>query len=148
MYKNSYKKFTKSRGFSLIELIVAIVVLSLGLTGVLLAFNYAVRGSADPVLHKQALSIAEEKIAECQMLEYAAAKNQCDGVKLDKYADGTAIEDATVTIKTTSTKVCKQDESEDQCPDGVEIKVTVTPKGNSNHSVVLYAYRTDWASKI
>ena len=142
MYKNSHKNFAKSRGFSLIELIVAIVVLSLGLTGVLLAFNYAVRGSADPVLHKQALSIAEEKIAECRMLNFDDAAAQCKGVKLDKYADDTDITDATVTIETNSKEVCQNVGT--NCYPGAEIKVTVTPNGNSNHSVVLYAYRTDW----
>lgn len=142
MYKNSHKNFAKSRGFSLIELIVAIVVLSLGLTGVLLAFNYAVRGSADPVLHKQALSIAEEKIAECRMLEYTDAKNQCSGVKTDERANGDKLKDISVDIKTTDTEIicvgsgCNKE--------AIDIEVTATPNNSSKHSVVLHSYRTNW----
>lgn len=145
MYKNSYKKFTKSRGFSLIELIVAIVVLSLGLTGVLLAFNYAVRGSADPVLHKQALSIAEEKISECRMLEYTDAKNQCSGVKTDERANGDELKDIKVEIVSSGTEICRfEDPDFKDCKDAIDIKVKATPKNSSNHSVVLHSYRTNW----
>ena len=51
-------------GFTLPELIIAIVVISVGLAGVLLAFRVAVKGSADPLIHKQMLAIAEEMMAE------------------------------------------------------------------------------------
>jgi MSHA pilin protein MshD len=52
------------RGMTLIELILAIVVVSVGLAGVLVAFNQAVLHSADPVVHKQMLAIAEEMMEE------------------------------------------------------------------------------------
>jgi MSHA pilin protein MshD len=44
---------------TLIELIVFIVIVSVGLAGVLAALNVAVKGSADPLQPKQALAIAE-----------------------------------------------------------------------------------------
>lgn len=135
------KKFSKSRGFSLLELIVAIVVLSFGLAGVLLSFNYAVKGSADPVLYKQALSVAEEKIAECRMIDFEKAKNNCEGVVTDKLANGDELKDIKVEIETSDTKICAD---EDCNEDAIDIKVTATPNNSSKHSVVLHSYRTDW----
>lgn len=52
------------RGVNLIELIVAIVVVSIAISGVLLAFTQAVRFSADPMLEQQAAAIAEGYLDE------------------------------------------------------------------------------------
>ena len=46
------------RGFTLIEAIVAIVVVGVALSGLLLAVSPASRGSADPVVQRQMLAIA------------------------------------------------------------------------------------------
>lgn len=52
------------RGLSLIELIIFIVVVSIGLAGVLMAINTAVARSADPMVRKQALAAAESLLEE------------------------------------------------------------------------------------
>jgi MSHA pilin protein MshD len=57
----------RSRGFSLIELIVFIVVVGVGLAGVLAVLNFTVRNSADPMLRKNMLSIAETLMEEVQL---------------------------------------------------------------------------------
>src|SRR6266850_2108269 len=62
----------KTRGFTLAELIVLIVVISIALAGVMLAFSAAVRNSADPMVTKQALAIAEGLLDEIQLSSYAA----------------------------------------------------------------------------
>lgn len=62
----------RSVGFTLIELIVFIVIVSVGLAGVLLIFNTVTRGSADPVRAKQALAVAEG------LMDEVLEKNYCD----------------------------------------------------------------------
>ncbi len=59
-----------ARGFSLLELIVLIVVMSVGLAGVLLVFQTSVRGSADPLASKQALAAAEALLDEIQLAAF------------------------------------------------------------------------------
>ena len=63
------------RGFTLIEVILAIVILGAGLAGVLLAYSTVTRASADPVLRKQMLAIAQELQEEIQLKPYVAAAN-------------------------------------------------------------------------
>lgn len=65
----------RQRGFTLIEMVLAIVVLGVGLTGVLIAFSTVARGSADPVVAQQMLAIAEEMMEEIQLKPYAVAAN-------------------------------------------------------------------------
>lgn len=64
-----------SAGFTLPELIVVIAVLSIAVAGVMLAFSQAVRGSADPLVVKQAHSIAEAMLEEIQLTSFAALPN-------------------------------------------------------------------------
>ncbi len=59
-------------GFTLIELIVFIVIVSVGLAGVLVVFDTVTRRSADPVRAKQALAVAEG------MMDEILNKNFCD----------------------------------------------------------------------
>jgi MSHA pilin protein MshD len=59
-----------ARGFTLIEIIVLIVVLSTALAGVLLVFQNTVRSSADPQVYKQALAIAEALLDEILLTSY------------------------------------------------------------------------------
>jgi MSHA pilin protein MshD len=59
-----------ARGFTLIEVIVLIVVLSAALAGVLLVFQNTVRSSADPQVYKQALAIAEGLLDEILLSSY------------------------------------------------------------------------------
>lgn len=54
----------RARGISLVELIVFIVIISVGLAGILGVMNLTTRASADPLIQKQALAIAEAYLEE------------------------------------------------------------------------------------
>lgn len=58
-------------GFTLIELIMAIVIIAIGVTGVLAAYINSVRGGADAVVSKQLISIAEEMMEEVLLKPHA-----------------------------------------------------------------------------
>ena|SRR5450759_2475038 len=65
----------RQAGMTLIELVMAIVIVSVGLAGVMLAFSTVVKSSADPVIHKQMLAIAEEMMEEITLKPYTPAAN-------------------------------------------------------------------------
>lgn len=60
----------QQRGISLIELIMYIVIISVALTGILLVMNIVTRSSADPLVHKQALAIAESLLEEVELMPF------------------------------------------------------------------------------
>ncbi len=60
-----------SSGFTLIEMIITIVVISVGLAGILLTFQTVVKSSADPLVTKQIISIAEAQMEGVMLKEFA-----------------------------------------------------------------------------
>ena len=60
----------KQHGTSLIELIMFIVIVAVALAGILLVMNTVTRGSADPLIHKQALAIAESLLEEVELMPF------------------------------------------------------------------------------
>jgi MSHA pilin protein MshD len=63
----------RSAGFTLVEMILAIVIIGAGLAGVLAAFQLNVRSSADPLIRKQMLAIAEEMMEEILLKPFAVS---------------------------------------------------------------------------
>ena len=60
----------RTAGFTLIELVAFIAMVGIAVAGVLLAYNAAARDSADPVVKKQALAIAESLLEEIQQMPF------------------------------------------------------------------------------
>jgi MSHA pilin protein MshD len=58
---------TLERGVTLVELIIFIVIISSAVAGVLMTLDIAGRSSADPMIQKQALAIAEALLEEIQL---------------------------------------------------------------------------------
>lgn len=58
------------RGISLIELIMFIVIVSVALAGVVLVLNTTTKYSADPLIHKQALTVAESLLEEVELQDF------------------------------------------------------------------------------
>lgn len=58
-------------GFTLIELLIFIVVMGVGLAGILSVMNTVVKSSADPMVRKQTLAVAESLLEEILLKDYA-----------------------------------------------------------------------------
>lgn len=58
-------------GFTLIEIIIFIVVVSVGMVGILSVMNSVVKSSADPMVRKQAMALAESTLEEIMLHNYA-----------------------------------------------------------------------------
>jgi MSHA pilin protein MshD len=71
------RQATDQRGFSLLELIVFIIVISIGFVGILSVFNVTGLRSADPMQQKQMLSIAEAMLSEILLKDYDDPGNDC-----------------------------------------------------------------------
>jgi MSHA pilin protein MshD len=147
---NKLNKILNNRGVTLIELIVAMVVISIALTGVLLVINYTTLHSADPVLRHQAIAIAEAYMEEIclknfsdphgvavveptrALLDNVADYNGWDDNGAAKDQNGNAIGD--LGNYTVSVRVVQQPYGPDfvSTVPGLRIDVTVTdPAGES-----------------
>ena len=62
--RGSHQSRPRQRGLSLIELIVFIAIVAIAMAGLLVLYDTAVRGSADPLVRKQATAIAESLLGE------------------------------------------------------------------------------------
>lgn len=60
-------RYRPQRGLTLLELLIFIVVVGIALAGVLTVLNIAVKSSADPLVRKQMLAIAEALLEEVQL---------------------------------------------------------------------------------
>ena len=67
MKRASSKNEYRHAGISLIELVMFIVIVSVGVVGILSVMSVTTKASADPMVRKQALSIAESLLEEIQL---------------------------------------------------------------------------------
>lgn len=77
------------RGFTLIELVMFIVIVGIGVAGVLSVFTNSVRSSADPMIRKQALAIAESLLEEILLKGFVDPGGGTNGVSTCNLAGGT-----------------------------------------------------------
>jgi MSHA pilin protein MshD len=63
---------TNSRpaGFTLIELVIFMIVVSIGVVGILSVMNTVVKSSADPIIRKQSAALADSILEEILLLAY------------------------------------------------------------------------------
>ena len=140
-------------GLSLIELIIFIVVVSVGVVGILSVFNVTVRASADPMVRKQAITVAKGMLDEILAKDFIEGGYSGDDRALfddvSDYAgydqtgikalDGTAInglEGYQVTVSIDASAALG-------LPAGAIKKVTVAVTGGGN-TITLIGYRTHY----
>ena len=84
----------RNRGFTLVELVLSIAIIGAAVAGVLIAYDYAVRDSADPVVRKQALAIAESLLEEIQQMPFTYCDPDDTAVSTAASAAGCATPEA------------------------------------------------------
>ena len=75
------------RGFSLIELLIFIVVVSAGLAGILSVMDTVVKSSADPMVRKQTVAIAESLLEEIVLKNYSNPPDGYSGLSRAEFDD-------------------------------------------------------------
>lgn len=78
----------RQQGFTLIELIIFIVIVGVGVAGVLSVFTSSVKNSADPMVRKQAMSVAESLLEEILLKEFKDPNGGTNGVSSCALATG------------------------------------------------------------
>lgn len=140
------------RGFSFIELVISLVLISIAVTGVLVAYTTTVSGSADPQVRLQAIAVAESYLEEILSRPF----NDPDGIEpeasrasfddVDDYnglneepqlPDGTTLglSAYTVTVSVGAATL-------NGIAGSLRVDVTVTHDGGE--SITLTGYRTDY----
>ena len=84
-------------GVTLVELVVSIVVIAVGVTGVLMAIQFTTGHSADPMLQQQAVAIADSYMDEILLHSYDEVQDY-DGTSEDPSSE---LSDYTVQIDVT-----------------------------------------------
>ena len=141
---------SQHRGFTLIELLIFIVVVSAGLAGILSVMNTVVKSSADPMVRKQAMALADSILEEIVQKEYEDPDGLPNVVESgrDTYDD---VDDFSGKTKAVFTDWPASLASYDVAIDvtltalgGVAAKkVTVTVTGGSN-AITMTGYRTKY----
>jgi MSHA pilin protein MshD len=80
-------KQVMQRGFTLIELIIFIVVVGAGMAGIMSVMTTTVKSSADPMLRKQTIAIAESLLNEILLKEYANPPDGYSGADRAQFDD-------------------------------------------------------------
>lgn len=143
------------QGLSLIELLIFIIVVSVGVVGILSVFNLTVKTSADPVVRKQAITVAEAMLDEVLAKDFTAGGySGTDRAQFDdvsdyagytqsgiKAIDGSAISglesySVTVTVDATTATIGAVG-----APNTKSVTVSVTGGGNA---VTLIGYRMNY----
>jgi MSHA pilin protein MshD len=63
-------RLSRKRGIALVDLIMFIVIVGIALAGMVAAINLGTRNSADPLIEKQALAIAEALLEEVELMPF------------------------------------------------------------------------------
>jgi MSHA pilin protein MshD len=157
---------SRVRGFSLVEIIVFIMIVSVALAGVLGVMNFTTAHSADPLVRKQAIAVAESLLEEIKLQSFnnpaggyscGGTCTQADRASLDDVSDyhgfatsGVYPVNSSVVIpglasyNTSVTVVASPAPNPLSGVPAADVKlITVTVTGPDNTTVTLAAYRAN-----
>lgn len=87
MCMNSPVRSGSQHGFTLVELVIFIVMVSAGLAGILSVMNTVVKSSADPMVRKQTTAIAESLLEEILLKSYSNPPDGYSGTSRAEFDD-------------------------------------------------------------
>jgi len=138
------------RGFTLIELIIFIVIVAVGLAGILLVMNTTVKSSADPMVRKQAIALAESVLEEVLQKAYAdpdstnvGETGRSDWDNVDDYNNQTQAAFSLPPALSGYTMAIRVVDDTTTLPGLTAKKVTVTVARGAE-SITLTGYRTNY----
>ncbi|CAG0996257.1 hypothetical protein RHDC4_02846 [Rhodocyclaceae bacterium] len=153
----------RQAGITLIELIVFIAIVGIGLAGILAVMNVTVRSSADPVVYKQSVAMAEAILEEVMAKDYtpnatypkpaiATCPNRLLADDVDDYANcnggGFIAGDATLGATSIAALSSYQARVTVEAPaalEGVTMKrITVAVAGPGGRGFSLTAYKAEY----
>lgn len=148
---------SKQAGITLVELLLFIVIVSIGLAGILSVMNITTLHGADPMVRKQALAAAESLMEEITLKDFSdpdgseAGETRPSFDDVDDYngyaSSGikdinenpiSALADYQVSVAVTGSAL-------GGIAAGQALLVTVTVSGPGNESITLNGYRTNYA---
>lgn len=144
------------RGATLVELIVSIVVISVGLAGVLIAINRNVSSSADPMIQHQTVAIAEAYLEEILTKNFTADGVEASRDLYDDVWDYNAIaaespprdqngsQILALASYTVNVQVATDALNDIALASGNAVRVQVTVTSPFGSSVVVSGYRTNY----
>ena len=149
----------KQAGMTLVEMIIAIVVIGVGLAGVITAFNMTVQNSGDPMVTKQMLVLAEEMMEEILLKPYGTSSGSitgCNRSLADDVSDYDGYDQVPcnlagdpITLLSDYRIMVRVNASASLGAQTTDVKkVTVTVRKGTDHSrdIVLTGYRTNFGS--
>lgn len=152
-HHNTFPFLKTTRGATLIELIITIVIISVSLSGILTVVNLTTSHSADPMVQQQAIAIAESYLEEIVLHPITATPDTSvasDRSTFDNIADYNGLNDTNATDRNGNIIVGLENYSvavsiADETVSGIAMKtITVTVTRDSTQDIVLTGYRADY----
>ena len=144
------------RGVTLVELVIAMVIISIAVAGVMLVINSTILHSADPVLRQQAIAIAEAYMEEITLKNFADPDTDGEGSRalyddVDDYhglSDSGAVDqNGTPVSGLEKYRVDVSVQAQSYGPAGNQVaglKINVSVTDPAGESLTLSGYRTDY----
>ncbi len=142
-------------GFTLIEVITTIVVLAIAATALLSVYTSMVRGSADPMIQQQAVSIAEAYMEEILLKNFTVGPETTPRPNFDDVQDYNGLTDVGARDQsdnpitglgayTINVTVFADDLNGITSASGDALRIDVTIRHAATGSIVLSGYRTNY----